>query len=100
MNIYIGNLPPFVEESDLKACFSTFGTVKSLVLMINRETGRSKGYGFCDMPNDEEALRIIKFLNGAIFYQQKLVLNQAKEYTPPKRRIQHEYEEQVPLVVE
>ena len=65
MNIYIGNLSYSVKESDLKEVMEDYGTVDSVKLIIDRDTRRSKGFAFVEMPNDQEAKNAINELNGA-----------------------------------
>jgi RNA recognition motif-containing protein len=64
MNIYVGQLPYNVTEDDLKTMFSEFGALESVKIIPDRTTGRSKGYGFVEMPSNSEADRAIKALNG------------------------------------
>lgn len=76
MNIYVGNLNYRVKANDLKQALSAFGVVTSVKIITDRETGRSKGFAFVDMPNDEEASRVITELNGAEFAGRQLVIRQ------------------------
>jgi RNA recognition motif-containing protein len=78
MNIYVGNLNYHVKENDLKSALEEFGTVDSVKIITDRETGRSKGYGFVEMPNDEEAGKVLKDLNGADFEGRTLVIKEAR----------------------
>ncbi|MBR6278968.1 MAG: hypothetical protein IKR41_09485 [Bacteroidales bacterium] len=64
MNIYIANLSHNVTDEDLKDLFSTYGTINSVKVIIDKETGESKGFGFVEMPNDEEGMKAIEDLNG------------------------------------
>ena len=64
MNIYIGNLSFTTSEDTLKALFEEFGEVKSVKVVKDRFSGRTKGYGFIDMPSNSEADQAIKALNG------------------------------------
>lgn len=64
MNIYIGNMSYNTKESTLKTLFDEFGQVESVKVITDRFTGRSKGYGFVDMPSNSEADQAIKALNG------------------------------------
>lgn len=77
MNIYVGNLNYRVKENELKQALSEFGTVASVRIITDRETGRSKGFAFVYMPNDEEASRVINELNGAEFAGRQVVIRQA-----------------------
>ena len=65
MNMYIGNLSYNVRESDLRDVMEEFGTVDSVKLIIDRDTRRSKGFAFIEMPEDSEAQNAIRDLNGA-----------------------------------
>ena len=62
--IYVGNLPWSTTDEDLKELFSTYGTVESSAVVNDRETGRSRGFGFVEMPSNAEADQAIKALNG------------------------------------
>ncbi len=64
MNIYIANLSYDVTDEDLKELFSSYGTINSVKVIIDKETGKSKGFGFVEMPNDEEGMKAIEDLNG------------------------------------
>jgi RNA recognition motif-containing protein len=64
MNIYIANLSYDVTDEDLKELFSNYGTINSVKVIIDKETGKSKGFGFVEMPNDEEGMKAIEDLNG------------------------------------
>lgn len=55
MNIYIGNLPYRISENEIKTAFSDHGDVESVVIIKDRQTGRSKGFGFVQMPNNDHA---------------------------------------------
>ena len=57
MNIYVGNLPYSIDRDELSEIFSAFGEVSAARIVNDRESGRSKGFGFVEMPNDEEANR-------------------------------------------
>ena len=60
MNIFVGSLPFRIEESELKGYFEEYGEVTSARIIKDKETGRSKGFGFIEMPNDEESQQAIK----------------------------------------
>lgn len=77
MNIYVGNLNYRVKERDLQYALSEYGTVNSVKIITDRETGRSKGFGFVDMPNEEEARRVLTELNGAEFEGRQIVIKEA-----------------------
>ncbi len=64
MNIYVGNLPYSIDRDQLREIFAQFGEVRAARIVIDRESGKSKGYGFVDMDNDAEANEAIAKLNG------------------------------------
>lgn len=64
MKIYVGNLSYSVSSEDLRAAFEEFGTVDSAEVVMDRNSGRSRGFGFAEMSNDEEAKAAIAALNG------------------------------------
>ena len=78
MNIYVGNLPYSVTESDLKEAFSEFGEVSSVTLVSDKFSGQSKGFGFVEMSNNSEADDAIKALNESSFKGRNIKVNQAK----------------------
>jgi len=78
MNIYIGNLSYDMSEEDLRNSFEDHGVVDSAKIITDRETGRSKGFGFVEMPNEEEAKGAIQELNGALVNGRPLKVNEAK----------------------
>ena len=73
MNMYIGNLSYNVRESDLRDVMEEFGTVDSVKLIIDRDTRRSKGFAFVEMPEDSEAQNAIRDLNGATYEGRQMV---------------------------
>jgi len=64
MNIYVGELPYSITEDDLKTMFTEFGKLEGVRIILDRMTGRSKGFGFVEMADNSEADRAIKALNG------------------------------------
>src|SRR4051794_40557097 len=76
--LYVGNLTYNVNESDLEALFSQFGTVQSAQIIIDRDTNRSKGFGFVEMSSDAEAQAAIQELNGRDHDGRNLTVNEAK----------------------
>ena len=78
MNIYVGNLSYEVNENDLTEVFESYGTVSSSRVITDKYSGRSKGFGFVIMENQEEANHAIKELNGAEYEQRDMVVNEAK----------------------
>ena len=81
MNIYVANINFRAREEDLKELFKQYGEVSSVKIVTDRDTGRSRGFGFVEMPNDAEAKQAIAQLNGFEFNQRNLVVNEAR---PPK----------------
>lgn len=82
MNIFVGSLPYRLEEADLKELFEAYGEVNSVKLIIDRETGRSKGFGFVEMPDDEAAQKAIAGLNGAEVSGRSIAVSQAEDRKP------------------
>lgn len=78
MNIYVGNLNYKVQENNLKELFEEYGTVDSVKLIQDKLSGRSKGFGFIEMPDDSEAQSAIDSLNSSEFMGRKMVVNQAR----------------------
>jgi len=78
MNIYVGNLDFKAEESDLESLFAEFGTVESAKIIMDKYSGRSKGFGFVIMDNDDEAKKAIEELNGKSFKNRDMVVNEAR----------------------
>lgn len=85
MNIHVSNLDISVTEDDLRGLFSPFGEVSNVNVVKERSTGRSKGYAFVEIPNNSEADKAMKALNGTRFKEQLIKLSQAK---PPQKRQQ------------
>lgn len=79
--LYVGNLTYNVNESDLEALFGQFGTVQSAQVIVDRETNRSKGFGFVEMGSDAEAQAAIDGLNGQDHQGRSLTVNEAKPRT-------------------
>lgn len=75
--LYVGNLSYKTGEENLRSFFSGFGTVESVKIISDRETGNSKGFGFVEMSNDDEALSAISGANGQDFDGRKLKVNEA-----------------------
>ena len=82
MNIYVGNLPYSTTPDDLREVFTAFGEVSAARIVNDRETGRAKGFGFVEMPNDEEAKKAIEALNGNDIGGRKAVVNEARPREP------------------
>jgi len=77
MNIYIGNLNYRVKEENLRHVLEEYGTVDSVKVIKDRDTGHSKGYAFAEMPDDDEARALIEGLNGTEFQGRQLVVKEA-----------------------
>jgi hypothetical protein len=84
--LYVGNLPYSVRDSDLEQAFGQFGSVTSAKVMIDRETDRSKGFGFVEMGSDSEAQAAISGMNGQPLGGRSIVVNEARpmESRPPR----------------
>ncbi len=78
MNIYVGNMAYGVTEDDMREAFEAFGTVTSASLIMDKFSGRSKGFGFVEMADNSEADAAIKGLNGSPLQGRNLKVNQAK----------------------
>jgi RNA recognition motif-containing protein len=78
MKLYVGNLSFKATEQELHELFSQYGQVSSAQLVMDRETGRPRGFGFVEFPNDEEAQAAIAALNGQNFGGRDLTVNEAK----------------------
>ncbi|WP_295672409.1 RNA-binding protein [uncultured Mucilaginibacter sp.] len=82
MNIFAGSLPFSLEEADLRELFEAYGEVSTVKLINDRETGRSKGFGFVEMPDDESAQKAITELNGFSVKGRTIAVSQAEEKKP------------------
>ncbi len=84
--LYVGNLPYSVRDEDLQQAFGEFGQVSSAKVMMERDTGRSKGFGFVEMGSDAEAQQAINGMNGQSLGGRSLVVNEARpmEARPPR----------------
>jgi len=81
MKIYVGNLSYDVTESELQTAFAAFGKVETVTIMIDKYTGRSKGFAFIEMPSQEEAQAAITGLNGKELKGRNLNVNEARPRT-------------------
>ena len=86
MNIFVGSLPFSIEEADLRESFEAYGAVDSVKIITDKFTGRSKGFGFVEMTNDEEALKAIAELNGATVQGRAIVVNKSEPKPEGERR--------------
>ncbi|MDO8275385.1 MAG: RNA-binding protein [Serpentinimonas sp.] len=84
--LYVGNLPYTVRDEDLQKAFGEFGPVSSAKVMMERDTGRSKGFGFVEMGSDSDAQSAIEGMNGQSLGGRSLVVNEARpmESRPPR----------------
>ena len=84
--LYVGNLPYSVRDQDLEQAFGQFGAVTSAKVMMERDTGRSKGFGFVEMGSDDEAQAAINGMNGQPLGGRNVVVNEARpmEARPPR----------------
>ena len=80
--LYVGNLPYSVRDDDLQQAFSAFCAVNSAKVMMERDTGRSKGFGFVEMGSDAEAQSAIEGMNGQSLGGRSLVVNEARPMEP------------------
>jgi len=79
MNIYVGNISFNAAENNLRDLFEEFGEVVSVKLIIDHNSGRSKGFGFVEMENNEDGLKAIESLNGSEFMERNLIVKQAED---------------------
>ncbi|MBU0656954.1 MAG: RNA-binding protein [Gammaproteobacteria bacterium] len=78
MNIYVGNLPYKITENELRELFGAYGDVSSVSMIKDKMTGQSKGFGFVDMPNSDEATAAINGLNEQAVQGRNIKVNEAK----------------------
>ena len=85
--LYVGGIPYNTSEDALKEHFSQAGNVVSAVIIMDKMSGRSKGFGFVEMSNDEEAQKAVSMFNGQEFEGRKLTVNEARpmEARPPRQ---------------
>lgn len=84
--LYVGNLPFSANESSLEQIFAQAGTVESAKVITDRDTGRSKGFGFVEMSTDAEAADAIAKFNGADYEGRPMTVNEAKPMAPRENR--------------
>ncbi len=80
--LYVGNLSYSVNDDSLQQYFSEFGSITSVKVMMDRDSGRSKGFGFVEMSNDAEAQAAIAGLNGKVIDGRGMVVNEARPMEP------------------
>src|SRR4030095_11782500 len=78
MNIYLGNLSYSATENSIRELFEGYGQVTTVKIVTDKLTGSSRGFGFVEMPNDDEAQRAIAELNGKEFQGRKMVVNESR----------------------
>jgi len=86
MKIYVGNLPFGIDDAGLEELFKPHGTVASAKVITDRDTGRSRGFGFVEMEEDEEANKAIEALNGTDVGGRPLTVNKARPQKKRERR--------------
>lgn len=82
MNIFVGNLAFSARDEELRAAFARFGQVDAVQVIMDRETGRSRGFGFVEMPDTEAARQAISAMNGADLLGRPLTVNEARPKAP------------------
>ena len=86
MNIYVGNLQYSVSEDEIKGVFAEYGEVESVKIITDKFSGRSKGFGFVDMPVDADAQKAIDELNDTDLKGRNMKVNQAREKSDDNRK--------------
>ena len=88
MNIYVGNLSYSTDRDELREVFAAFGEVSAARVVTDRDTGKSKGFGFVEMPNEAEARKAIESLNGQEVGGRRVIVNEARprEERPREKR--------------
>ncbi len=79
MNIFVGSLPFSIDEEDLRGFFEEYGEIASVKVITDKFTGKSRGFGFVEMPNDEEAKKAIAELNGGEVDGRTIVVNESEK---------------------
>jgi RNA recognition motif-containing protein len=86
MNLYVGNLSFDTDEQSLRRLFADYGTVTSARIITDRDTGRSRGFGFVELEDDSAARKAIEELNGADLDGRTLTINEARPREPRQQR--------------
>lgn len=86
MNIYVGNLADHITEAVIRQMFEPFGEIESVKIIKDRFSGRSKGFGFVEMPSNSEADKAIKALNGKIVEKKPVKVNHADSGAKKKKK--------------
>lgn len=84
--LYVGSLPYSVSEEELKDLFSSYGEIESVRIIMDKATGQSKGFGFVEMMNEDDAQRAIEGLHGKQIGGRTLIVNNARPETPREPR--------------
>ncbi|WP_395627679.1 RNA recognition motif domain-containing protein [Daejeonella sp.] len=85
MNIFVGGLPFKVDEKELREIFEKFGEPSAVKLIIDKQSGRSKGFGFVEMEDEEAAQKAIEALDGSELYGRKIGVRVSEEKKPERR---------------
>jgi RNA recognition motif-containing protein len=86
MNIFVAKLSYDTEERDLRNIFEQYGEVDSVKIVMDRDTGRSKGFGFVEMPNDDDGYTAINDLNSSVVDGKTIVVKKAESREPSRNR--------------
>ncbi len=86
MNLYVGNLSFDTDEQSLRQLFADYGNVSSARIITDRETGRSRGFGFVELDDDSAALKAVTELNGTELDGRTLTINEARPREPRQQR--------------
>ena len=79
MNLYVGNLPFKISEEELKSIFSEYGNLRRAIIVMNNETGRSRGFGFVEFDNKDDGEKAISGLNGKEIQGRSIIVNESKK---------------------
>jgi cold-inducible RNA-binding protein len=90
-NLYVGNLPHSTTEAELRSLFEAHGAVEKITLVTDRDTGRSRGFGFVEMTNADEVEKAIAALNGSSLGGRTLTINEAKPKSGGQRGGGHRF---------
>lgn len=82
MNIYVGNLPFDATEADLRSLFAEYGEIDSAAVITDRDTGRSRGFGFVELSDSDSGAKAIENLDGRDWNGRRLTVNEARPRTP------------------
>jgi len=99
MNLFIAKLSPFTTSRDLQKLFAHYGTVTATNVIIDQQTGRSKGYGFVEMPEYDEAVEAIKELDSTVFQESTILVRKSQPtgFSGPYVRAQYQTNYSTPL---